>query len=95
MLNIGAGSNGYAKLNYRPSNDRKDEIDMFASVAAYVHPQASVIIDYTVGATSVGTSLVPFAKWPLTVDLGLWNVLDDIDGAKPAFVGSLTYAFVF
>jgi hypothetical protein len=60
-----------------------------------VHPQASVIIDYTVGATSVGTSLVPFAKLPLTVDLGFWNVLNDIDGAKPAFIGSLTYAFLF
>ena len=97
MLNIGAGSNGYAKLNYRPSpgKKRKDEVDVFASVAAYVHPQASVIIDYTVGATSIGTSLVPFAKLPLTVDLGFWNVLNDIDGAKPAFIGSLTYAFLF
>lgn len=93
IVNIGVGNNGYADIN--ETVDRTGEIDVFGSVAVYVLPQVSLIADYTAGATSIGASLVPFAKLPLTLNVGVWDVLDNINGADTAVTGSLTYAFVF
>lgn len=93
MLNLGVGNNGYVDLNDGGKTTHK--IDVFGSVAVYITPQISLIADYTSGVTSIGASLVPMARVPLTVNLGVWDVLEDLDGSEMAFTGSITYAFVF
>lgn len=87
----GLGNNGYVDVNR--GGDRKKKVDGFASVAAYVIPQMSIIADYTMGITSAGISVVPFPEYPINITLGASDIFEEAQ--KCSLVGSLSAAYVF
>lgn len=94
VLNAGVGNNSYAFEH--ATKQGNDAIGVFASAAAYVLPQLALVADYTSGATSLGVSVVPVAKWPLTVNLGAYDVFKYVpDHQKVSFTGSIAYAYAF
>lgn len=89
----GLGNNGYVDIT--TDSDRKNKIGVFGAVAVYVLPQVSLVLDYTTGITTFGTSLVPFPDYPVTLNLGAGNLFKQGAEEKVSFVGSLAAAYVF
>ena len=89
----GFGNNGYADITV--DEDRKDEIGGFGSVAVYVIPQISVIVDYTTGILGAGISVVPFPDYPVTFNLGATNLNKQGTDDKVSAIGSVAAAYVF
>ena len=100
IVSVGLGSNTFADVNDDNSatsaNENKDKWGEFISGAVYVHPQMSLVLDYTSAITTFGTSIVPMPKYPVTVGLAAQDIFkhDNVDeGVK--FVGSLSISFTF
>lgn len=93
IITAGLGNNGYVDIN--KENNRKDKIDGFGSVAVYVMPQVSLILDYTMGVVSAGTSIVPFPDYPVTLNLGAGNLTKQGNNEKISAIGSIAAAYVF
>ncbi|MCJ8342321.1 MAG: hypothetical protein MJH09_05665 [Cetobacterium sp.] len=93
IVSVGLGNNGYVDI--KKDGDRKDKVGGFASVAAYVLPQVSLIADYTTGITSAGVGLVPFPNYPINITLGASDLGKDAPEEKVSFVGTLSGAYKF
>jgi hypothetical protein len=97
IWSIGLGNNAYSDVSKDISEDNKqDEWDIFSSIALYVHPQISLIADYTSNMTSVGVSTVPFRKYPLVVNFAAQDVFQEdplYDETK--FLVTVGYGFSF
>lgn len=94
VVTVGLGNNDFAKIN--EDGDKKDHVCGFASIAAYVMPQLSLIADYTSGVTTLGVGVVPSPKLPVTITLGAYNVnrrTIDTGNDKVSFVGSLSASY--
>ena len=92
-ITAGFGNNSYADINRE--NDRKDKVDGFGAVAMYLHPQLSVIVDYTSNILTAGVSVVPFPDYPISLTLGATNINEQGSNDKVAAIGSLAAAYVF
>lgn len=100
IISAGMGSNAYADISKdKPSttkNDRKHKWDEFVSGAVYIHPQMSLILDYTSGITTFGTSLVPLPSYPITVGLAAQDIFkedEEVDSVK--FLATVAVGYVF
>lgn len=89
----GFGNNGYADMTI--DHNREHKIGAFGSVAVYVLPQVSLILDYTTGILGTGISLVPFPQYPVTVNLGATNLNKQGTDNKVSAIGSIAAAYVF
>ncbi len=100
IISAGMGSNSYADISKdnpkTTRNDREHKWDEFVSAAVYVHPQMSLVADYTSGITTLGTSLVPMPAYPVTIGLAAQDVFkedEEVDSVK--FLGTLAVGFTF
>lgn len=93
IVTAGLGNNVYADTN--TSGDKKDKVYPFASVAAYIIPQLSLIADYTSGVTTLGVGIVPSPKLPITITLGAYDIAKQGSQETTSFIGSLSAAYVF
>lgn len=93
ILTAGFGNESFVDIN--TDDDRDSKIDPFISGAVYLHPQMSLILDYTTGITTFGTSLVPFPDYPVTVGLALTDLFKEADEDAIGFIGSLAVGFTF
>lgn len=92
-ITAGLGNNSYADINRE--NDRKDKVDGFGAVAFYLHPQLSIIADYTSNILTAGISAVPFPDYPISLSLGATNLTEQGPNDKVAAIGSIAAAYVF
>lgn len=91
-VNIGLGDNRF--------NEAGDTgASVFGGLALYVHPQFSIITDWTGNALNAGVSALPFRSIPLTITLGALNVSGENLGGQfgddTEFGGALGYTFHF
>ena len=100
IISAGIGSNAYSDIDddnpATSKNEGEDKWDEFISGAVYVHPQMSIILDYTGGITTFGTSIVPMPAYPVTVGLAAQDIFKEdevVDSAK--FLGTLSVGYVF
>ena len=66
---IGIGNNIFAPKN--GGSYKTDHAGLFGGVGTYIHPQMSLIVDYTGGMTTLATSLVPIPDYPVSFSLGV------------------------
>ncbi len=93
ILTAGFGNESFVDIN--TDDDRDSKIGPFISGAVYVHPQMSLILDYTTGITTFGTSLVPFPDYPVSIGLALTDLFKEADEDSIGFMGSLAVGFTF
>lgn len=93
VLTAGFGNESFVDIN--TDDDRDSKIDPFIAGAVYVHPQMSLILDYTTGITTFGTSLVPFPDYPVSIGLALSDLFKEADEDAIGFIGSLAVGFTF
>ncbi|WP_320045946.1 hypothetical protein [uncultured Ilyobacter sp.] len=93
ILTAGFGNESFVDIN--TDDDRDSKIGPFVSGAVYVHPQMSLILDYTTGITTFGTSLVPFPDYPVSIGLALTDLFKEADEEEIGFIGSLAVGFRF
>lgn len=100
IITVGVGSNSYADISkddiYTTSNERKHKWGEFISGAVYVHPQMSLVLDYTSGITTFGTSIVPMPNYPVSIGLAAQDLFKEdeaVDEIK--FLGTLAVGFAF
>ncbi len=93
ILTFGFGNEAFVDIN--TDNDRDSKIDPFISGAVYVHPQMSLILDYTTGITTFGTSLVPFPDYPVSIGLALTDIFTEADEDEVGFIGTIAMGFTF
>lgn len=93
IVTAGLGNNAYADTN--DTGDKKDKVYPFASVAAYIMPQVSLIADYTSGVTTLGVGIVPSPKLPITITLGAYDIAKQGNQDTTSFIGSLSAAYAF
>ncbi|WP_319204501.1 hypothetical protein [uncultured Ilyobacter sp.] len=93
ILTAGFGNESYVDIN--TDDDRDSKIDPFIAGAVYLHPQMSLVLDYTTGITTFGTSLVPFPDYPVTLGLALTDLFKEADEDAIGFIGSLAVGFTF
>jgi hypothetical protein len=91
-VNVGIGDNRF--------NDSGDTgANVFGGLALYVHPQLSLISDWTGASLNLGISALPFRSIPLVLTLGALNVTgEDLGGQfgdETEFGGALGYNFRF
>lgn len=95
IVSLGAGNNAFADVQ-TTAPDPKDETEPFLAVAYYLSPHINLIVDQTAGVLSLGTSIVPVAKWPLVITLGAYDINEDVPGTTSvSFTGSIAYSFTF
>lgn len=92
-ITAGFGNNSYADINRE--NNRKNKVDGFGALAMYIHPQLSIILDYTSNILTTGVSVVPFPDYPISFTLGATNINENGLNNKVAAIGSLAAAYVF
>lgn len=90
-VTAGLGNNGY--VDVKKSGDRKKKVDGFGAVAFYLLPQMSMIVDYTMGITTAGISVVPFPDYPININLGATDIFEEAHDV--AFLASVSAAYVF
>jgi hypothetical protein len=96
ILTVGLGNRSFVDIGRGIAwDDKKDEIDVFAAAAVYVLPQVSLIADYTAGVTTMGTSIVPFPKYPIVLGLAANDVFTETPGDKVSFLGTLAAGYAF
>lgn len=96
IVSAGFGSNSYSDMGKYDSDDREHKWGEFFSAAAYVHPQMSLILDYTSGVTTFGTSIVPMPNYPVSVGLAAYDLFEEDDSADSVkFLGTLSIGFSF
>lgn len=93
IVTAGLGNNAYADTN--DTGDKKDKVYPFASVAAYIKPQLSLIADFTSGVTTLGVGIVPSPKLPITITLGAYDIAKQGKQDTTSFIGSLSAAYAF
>lgn len=93
VLTLGAGNNAYADI--KTSDDPKDSIFPFASLAFYLIPQVSFIADYTSGMTSAGFGITPFPEVPVSFNIGVSDIFSYEREDNAAFMAGLSAAYVF
>ena len=93
ILTAGFGNEGFVDIN--TDDDRDSKIGPFIAGAVYVHPQMSLVLDYTTGITTFGTSLVPFPDYPVSIGLALTDLFKEADEDSIGFLGSLAIGFTF
>lgn len=91
-VNLGLGDNRF--------NDAGDTgANVFGGLALYVHPQLSIIADWTGNSLNAGVSALPFRSLPLTVTLGALNTTGENLGGQfgddTEFGGALGYTWHF
>ncbi len=91
-VNLGIGDNRF--------NDNGDTgANVFGGLALYVHPQLSLISDWTGNALNLGISALPFRSLPFVITLGALNVTGEDQGAQfgddTEFGGAIGYNFRF
>lgn len=91
VITAGLGNNAYADVN---SNNPKDKVYGFGSIAAYIIPQVSLIADYTSNIVTLGTGIVPFPDYPVSLTLAIKDITEQ-EADKPSFLGTLAAAYVF
>lgn len=93
ILTAGFGNEDFVDIN--TDDDRDSKISPFVSGAIYVHPQMSLILDYTTGITNIGTSLVPCPDYPVSLTFALTDIFTQADEDSVGFLGSLAVGFTF
>lgn len=100
IITVGIGSNSYADISKddikTTRNERKHKWGEFISGAVYVHPQMSLVLDYTSGITTFGTSIVPMPNYPISIGLAAQDLFKEdkaVDEIK--FLGTLSVGFAF
>jgi hypothetical protein len=96
ILSAGIGSNSYADVSKYDVDDREHKWGEFFSAAVYIHPQMSLVLDYTSGITTFGTSIVPMPNYPISVGLAAQDLFtedDSVDEVK--FLGTVSMGFTF
>lgn len=100
IITAGVGSNGYADISKddinTTKNERKHKWGEFLTGAVYVHPQMSLILDYSSGITTFGTSIVPMPNYPVAIGLAAQDLFKEdkaVDSIK--FLGTLSVGFAF
>lgn len=93
IVTAGLGNNMYADTN--DTGDKKDKVYPFASVAAYIMPQMSLIADFTSGVTTLGVGIVPSPKLPITITLGAYDVAEQGNQGVTSFIGGISAAYAF
>ncbi len=91
-VNLGLGDNRF--------NDAGDTgANVFGGLALYVHPQFSLISDWTGNSLNLGVSAVPLRQIPLVITLGALNVTGENVSAQfgddTEFGGAIGYNFRF
>lgn len=93
IATAGVGSDSYAGVYHNDQNHKWKE---FFSLGAYIHPQMSLIADYTSGMSTLGVGLVPMPKYPVTVTLGAVDIFkQDKDTDAITYAASLSAAYIF
>ena len=89
-VNVGLGDNRF-------NDDGDTGANVFGGLALYVHPQFSLIADWTGAALNLGVSALPIRSIPLVLTLGALNVSgEDVGGNDDTeFGGALGYTFRF
>ena len=96
VVSAGFGDNGFVDVDRNLTEEkRRDKTGPFASVAAYVLPQVSLILDYTSGITTFGTSIVPFPDYPIIIGLAAYDLGQERPVDEVSFLGTLTTGFRF
>lgn len=93
ILTAGLGNNNY--VSYKRGGDFKKKVDGFGAVAVYVHPQISLIADYTSGLTAAGVSFVPVKHWPVNLTVGADDIFKQSEQEKVSFIASLSASYTF
>lgn len=88
--------NGQFRTENSINND-KDNFNVFGNVAVRVHPQASLIAEWTGQDLAVGASIAPFKNIPLVITPALRDITGPGAGAsdKPRFVLGAGFGFKF
>jgi len=91
-VNVGLGDNRF--------NEAGDSgASVFGGLALYVHPQFSIITDWTGNALNAGVSALPFRSFPLVVTLGALNTTGENLGGQfgddTEFGGAVGYSWHF
>jgi len=91
-VNLGIGDGRFNEVNDTGAS-------VFGGLALYVHPQFSIITDWTGNSLNAGISAVPFRALPLTLTLGALNTTGENLGGQfgddTEFGGALGYSFHF
>ena len=91
-VNLGIGDNRF--------NDNGDTgANVFGGLALYVHPQLSLISDWTGSGLNLGISALPIRSLPFVITLGALNVTGENQGPQfgddTEFGGAIGYNFRF
>jgi hypothetical protein len=88
--------NGQFRTENSINND-KDNFNVFGNVAVRVHPQASLIAEWTGQDLAVGASIVPFKNIPIVITPAVRDITGPGAGAsdKPRFVLGAGFGFKF
>ncbi len=97
VLTAGLGDYGFVDISRDglTEDERRDKIGPFFSAAAYIFPQMSLILDYTSGITTFGTSIVPFPDYPIIIGLAATDLAKERPVDEVSFLGTLTTGFRF
>lgn len=96
IISAGFGSNSYSDNGKYDYDDREHKWGEFISGAVYIHPQMSLVLDYTSGLTTFGTSIVPMPDYPISIGLAAQDLFkDDKNVDEVKFLGTLSVGFAF
>ncbi len=96
IITAGLGNNGYTDVGRSlTAKQRKDEVDVFAAGAVYLIPQVALVLDYTSGITTLGTSIVPFPDYPIIIGLGAQDLTTELSEDQIKFVGTIGAGYAF
>jgi len=90
---IGIGNNIFASKN--GGSYKTDQTGLFGSVGTYIHPQMSLIVDYTGGITTLATSLVPMPDYPVSVSLGINGFFKENQDEALMFVAGIGMSLAY
>jgi hypothetical protein len=96
VISAGLGDNGFVEIDRSlTEEERRDKVGPFVSAAAYVLPQVSLVLDYTSGVTTFGTSIVPFPDYPIILGLAAYDLAKERPSDDISFLGTLVAGFSF
>jgi len=96
IISAGIGDNSFVEIDRSlTEEERRDKVGPFVSAAAYVLPQVSLVLDYTSGITTFGTSIVPFPDYPIILGLAATDLSKERPVDKISFLGTLAAGFSF
>lgn len=96
IISAGFGSNSFSDHGKYDYDDRENEWGTFFSGAVYIHPQMNLVLDYTSGMTTFGTSIVPMPDYPISIGLAAHDIFkDNKDIDEVRFLGTVSMGFSF